>query len=602
MRTKNIEKYSHLISGAIVLCILYLSSTYSYLLFHTLAELFSIIIAGTIFILAWNSRHFLDNSYLLYVGVSYIFVAGIDLVHTLAYKGMGVFPAYDANLPTQLWIAARYLQSISLLVAPVFLHRSVRMRYVVIAYTGLILLLLFSVFRWGIFPDSFIEGVGLTPFKKASEYLISLVFAGALGLLIVHRRSFDPGVLRLLALSILVSIFAELAFTVYNDVYGLANMTGHILKIVAFYLIYKAIVETGFVKPYDFLFRNLKQSEEALRKAHDELEIRVQERTLELVRANEELRAEIATRQKAEMALRENEALLKRSEAELKQYRDQLEELVEARTAELQAEVRERQTAEDALRQASEKMTRYAAELSRSNRELQDFASIASHDLQEPLRKIQAFGERLKTQYAPVLAGEGADYIDRMQNAAARMQKMLNDLLAYSRVATQALPLTKVELSQVVKEVVLDLEVRIEETGGRIELGDLPKIDADLRQMRQLFQNLIGNALKFHRPNTPPRIKISAQPYKVLDGCRTELVQITIEDNGIGFDEKYLERIFQPFQRLHTRLQYEGNGIGLAICSKIVERHGGSITARSTVGQGTQFIVSLPCRCKVNSI
>ena len=248
-------------------------------------------------------------------------------------------------------------------------------------------------------------------------------------------------------------------------------------------------------------------------------------------------------------------------------------------------DITERRRAEEALRA-------YAARLERSNRELQDFLYVASHDLQEPLRKVQAFGDRLQTAYSEVLDDQGRDYLERMQNAAARMQTLINSLLTYSRVTTKAEPFVPVDLDRVVREVVSDLETRIEQVGGRVEVGDLPTIEADPTQMRQLLQNLIGNALKFHKENEAPLVKVYAEP---LDG-RDGWYQIMVEDNGIGFDEKYLERIFQVFQRLHGRDKYEGTGIGLATCRKIVERHRGSITAKSVPAQGATFIVTLPIK------
>jgi PAS domain S-box-containing protein len=244
-------------------------------------------------------------------------------------------------------------------------------------------------------------------------------------------------------------------------------------------------------------------------------------------------------------------------------------------------------------RQAEFALQDYTVQLERSNRELQDFAYIASHDLQEPLRKIQAFGERLETKFADVLQEEGQGYLERMRSSAARMQTLINDLLSYSRVTTKAQPFISVDLEKIAQEVLMDLAERIHENNGRIEIEELPQIEADPLQMRQLFQNLIGNGLKFHRPNIPPRICISGSTiYKGNE----KYAEITVEDNGIGFDEKYLNRIFQPFQRLHGRGQYEGSGIGLAICRKIVERHDGTISARSSPNEGSTFVIHLPAK------
>lgn len=252
----------------------------------------------------------------------------------------------------------------------------------------------------------------------------------------------------------------------------------------------------------------------------------------------------------------------------------------------------------EALRHSEETLRASTQQLERSNRDLQDFAMIASHDLQEPLRKIQMFGDRLSDACSATISPEGLDYLKRMQNAADRGQILIEGLLAYSRVTTKAQPPADVDLGAVAREVVDDLEARLAMVNGRVSVGPLPTIEADAVQMRQLFQNLIGNALKFHRPDVSARIEVRAErvaPADSTSGDR-EFWQISVADNGIGFDEKYLDRIFKLFQRLHERHTYEGAGMGLAICRKIAERHGGSVTARSTPGHGSTFLVNLPSR------
>ncbi len=267
--------------------------------------------------------------------------------------------------------------------------------------------------------------------------------------------------------------------------------------------------------------------------------------------------------------------------------RDRTAELTRANRS-LQAEIEQRA-------QAEARVQSFAEELQRSNRELQQFAAVASHDLQEPLRKIQAFGDRLKTKCADMLGEAGRDYLQRMQAASARMATLITDLLTYSRVTTRQQPFRPVDLGQVAQEVMSDLEARIHQTQGTIELGPLPTLDGDPLQIRQLFQNLLGNALKFHKPGVPPVIKVES---RLLEGRSTgegqPVYEISVQDNGIGFEEVYLDRIFGFFQRLHGRTEYEGTGMGLAICRRIVERHGGQITARSTPDQGSTFLVTLP--------
>jgi PAS domain S-box-containing protein len=242
-----------------------------------------------------------------------------------------------------------------------------------------------------------------------------------------------------------------------------------------------------------------------------------------------------------------------------------------------------------ALKKAQSASKSYEEELERSNKELRDFAFIASHDLQEPLRKVQSFGELLKEKHGASLNEEAQDFINRMQNAGARMNELIQGLLAYSRVTTKAEPHSQVDLNQALRDALSNLEVRIREVGAAIDVEKLPTVEADALQMTQLFQNLIGNAIKYKQNGQPPKVKIYSR-------LRRDRAAIYVEDNGIGFDEKYLERIFAPFERLHGRSEYEGVGMGLAICRKIVERHGGTITAKSAPGKGSTFIVRLPAK------
>lgn len=230
----------------------------------------------------------------------------------------------------------------------------------------------------------------------------------------------------------------------------------------------------------------------------------------------------------------------------------------------------------------------YSARLEVLNRDLESFTFIASHDLQEPLRKILKFGEIIKNHASAQASEELADYIGRMQRAAIRMQALIADLLAYSRVSNRAPDLETTDLNQIVAEVLEDLDAGIQSSAAQIAVGALPVVPAEPVLMRQLFQNLIGNALKFREPGKPPVVTI-----KAVQGS-PELVKIYVADEGIGFDELEVERIFRPFERLHNRGQYDGTGIGLAICHKIVEQHSGSITARSKPGEGATFIITLP--------
>jgi PAS domain S-box-containing protein len=255
-------------------------------------------------------------------------------------------------------------------------------------------------------------------------------------------------------------------------------------------------------------------------------------------------------------------------------------------------DVTERKKSAAAQEQYTFDLARLNDELARSNAELEQFAYVASHDLQEPLRKVQAFGDRLKATSGAALGSDGADYLERMQSAAKRMQTLISDLLSFSRVSTSKETATLVDLQEVTQEVLSDLEVRIQEIHAEVLVGKLPAIEGNRTQMRQLFQNLIGNALKFQRTNERPLVKVSAQFVPPPGG--PAVWQIVIQDNGIGFEQQYADRIFGVFQRLHSRAEYEGTGIGLAVCKKIAELHHGTITATSSPGRGATFTLTLP--------
>jgi signal transduction histidine kinase len=262
------KNYVLIIFSLVFIAGLYFISLYSYLLYHSIVELFTVVIAFGIFVVAWNSKRFLDNDYLLFIGIAYLYVASLDLFHTLAYKGMGIFTAFSgSNLATQLWISSRYLESISVLLAVLFIFRKINYKVQFIVYSIFTSLILLSIFYWKIFPVCYIEGSGLTPFKVISEYIISFILLASIFFLCLYRKEFSRTVFRFIVVSIAITILSELSFTLYLDVYGFFNQLGHFLKLLSFYLIYKAIIETGFSQPFDLLFFKLKQSEKELKES-----------------------------------------------------------------------------------------------------------------------------------------------------------------------------------------------------------------------------------------------------------------------------------------------------------------------------------------------
>ncbi|GFD82469.1 histidine kinase [Tenacibaculum sp. KUL118] len=255
---------------------------------------------------------------------------------------------------------------------------------------------------------------------------------------------------------------------------------------------------------------------------------------------------------------------------------------------------------ESRIAERTQELSVYSEELARSNRELEDFAFVASHDLQEPLRKIRAFGNRLESGYNDVFDERGKDYLARMLNAAERMSMLISDLLAFSRVSTRGKEFDDVNLANVIKSVMSDLEIAIDEKSAQIDVSDMPVVRGDKSQLEQLFLNLLSNALKFQSDGVTPIVSITATDATsedvkdILISDDHDWIKITVTDNGIGFEQSFAEKIFAPFQRLHGRSEYKGTGIGLAVCRRIVERHNGQISATSKLGEGATFSIIIP--------
>jgi len=604
----------------IVISILYRTSIHNYLVFHSLIELFSIIVAGGIFTLAWNTRHFLENRYLLLLGIAYFFVGAQDLVHTLAYKGMWVFPNSGPDLATQLWISARYMESISLFSAPLLFNRKFKPEHVLTFYaliTGWLLLTIFS----GIFPACFVEGAGLTPFKKTSEYVISVILFSSFILLHKNRDRFETGIYRMLAASIFLTIGSELAFTIYISVFGLSNMIGHLFKLASFYLVYKAILETGLKKPYDLLLRELKQREMLLRSSENEfrsmfelsavgmaqinpathLFTRVNQKFCEITGYSaDELRAltfsDITLPEDRERDLDQFNGIIRGEKEQMmseKRYRRKDKTVIWVRmTATLipfgyNKPARAIGIIEDITecKKTSRALEKTLGELKRSNEDLEEFAYVASHDLQSPLRTVAGFVQLLDKRYADQLDEKAKEFISIAKQGTTHMQNLLTDLLQYSRIGSGMRTLRPISLQDVLARTLVNLKSAIDESGATVNVGEMPTVQADEIQMFQVMQNLIGNSIKF-RGDEPPVINISAEPG---DG---EWI-IRVQDNGIGMEPQYTDRIFQVFNRLHSQDKYEGTGIGLAICKKIIERQGGRIWVESEPNRGSIFYFSI---------
>ncbi len=552
-----------IIIGSFLLIVIYLTSLYSYLLFHSVIELFTIIVAAGIFVIAWNARSYINNNYLLFIAIASIFVALLDFFHTLTYEGMGVFANRSANPATQLWIAARYVQSISWLIAPVFLNRKLKLNLQFAVYAIVTLLLLASIFYWQNFPVAYADGVGLTAFKKISEYGISFLFLGAIGFLLWKRQEFDPNVLRLLVISLTLTIGSEIAFAYYVSVYGEANLIGHFLRLAAFYFLYKAIIETGLTRPYTILVRDLKLSEQRLR----EYGLIQQTRNEELTRSEAKLRGEAVTMRSRNEELTRSEARL-RDDTVIMQIRN--EELMRL----------EKQLREDAIA------------LQTRNEELDAYAHTVAHDLKNPLSILIATADII-TDVRDLTRKELKEFLQQIKSIAFEMNNIVDSLLLLSEVRKVDAPIEPIDMAKVVTAVRNRLSYMVKEYHGHIILSeDWPIAVGYEPWIKEVWANYLSNALKYGGPSPIVELGASTQ----TDGT----IRFWTRDHGPGIPTEEQTRLFMPFTQLGKMRKRGGHGLGLSIVYHIVEKLGGTVGVESEVGKGSLFYFTLPADTACN--
>ncbi|HUT96500.1 MAG TPA: MASE3 domain-containing protein [Dehalococcoidales bacterium] len=604
MYTKQSRWYLTPLVGALLLVGLYLSSLYNYLLFHSFAEIFSVVVAVGIFIIAWNSRRFLDNSYFLFIGVAFLFVAILDLLHTLAYSGMGVFPEYGTNLATQLWVCARYLQGISLLLAPLFIGQKLRARFLFLGYGLITALVIASIFYWDIFPCCFVEGAGLTIFKKVSEYIISFILVGAIFTMFRKRRQFDTVVLKLLLAAILVTIASELSFTLYDSPFGFPNLLGHFLKIAAFYLIYKAIIETGLVKPYNLLFRDLKQREEQYRDLYEEAPDAY-------LSCGADGIIKRANRSAAELLGYSREELMGMLVADLyadtpngkaaaegvfrrflsgEEVRDQELEVrrADGTTVWVSLSVRPIRDKEGRV-VASRSIMADITEHRKLDQLKDDFIGLVSHELRSPMTVITGAINTALTEAERLSPEETRQLLKDAAAESESLSNLLTNLLELSRVQAQRLVLYSeaIDARKIIGEAVDKIKRQYSTHKFVISLPRrLPPIYADSLRLERILYNLLENAVKYSPPGG--EVRVSAKP-------QGEHLVIGVSDQGIGIPPADQAKLFAPFQRLEKRPSgVRGVGLGLMVCRRLVEAHGGNIWVESEPGHGSSFFFTMP--------
>lgn len=606
----------HIIGVAALLLAVIASRAHSYLLFHALVELFLVVVALTTFVLTWNTRRHLDNPVLLLSGIALAPVALLDVLHTLAFKGMGVFPG-GANLATQLWIAQRGLDAVAILAAALLGARRTSPG-TALALSSLGGLGLGVAVFTGNFPDCYVDGQGLTPFKVAAEYAIMAAFVVTGARLWQLRDLFPPLLLRLLLAACALSVIEEACFTLYVDVYGVLNMAGHVVAVLVGLLFYAGIVRYGLARPQEVLYFRLNELNERLAD--------------EALRDNERAALALDTLEGGpwEWAAADDCVLLSPrhalwlglapgAAAHIGQWRERV--LAEDRAAwEMLVTPRPPGppvTVEYRLRRPDGTVAWFAgssrcfdgaegmrmvgldrdvsqrkageAERQRLADELRRFTEILAHHLQEPARLQACYAQVLRRRLPDPCPPELGEALGVIEDGAAYLRRLLRDAHLYIVFDRLPPPEHPVDCAAAVAKAWQALEPVAAACGARLEVAALPPLWLAEARLVDLFSILLGNALEYRDPARPPRVAVTS---RVDEG---EVV-LSVADNGIGIQPRYHEQVFHPFERLHTQAQHPGSGIGLALARKIVDTSGGRIWLESEPDHGTVVHFALPQR------
>ncbi|MCC7575534.1 MAG: PAS domain-containing sensor histidine kinase [Methanomethylovorans sp.] len=574
----------------IAIIALYLASAYSYLLFHTLVEMIIIIIAVMVFMIAWFSRKTLGNNYLLVLGISYLFIAIIELFHTLAYKGLGVFPTQGADLATQLWISARYLEAATFLVAPLVMKKDLKAYSTLWVYVIITTILLISIFS-NVFPACYIEDKGLTTFKIFSEYLIVGMFIGALGLLWKERDRFEPPVINLLMASIVLAVMSELAFTFYIDVYGFFNLAGHLFKLVAFYFIYKAIVVTAFVNPYDLLSKDLVQKKHMLREEKERFQELFENLSngvavLETLDKGQSFRFKDINPAAEKLSHIHKDEVIDKDFTEVytavheSKLMDVIRRVWESGNPIVIPEIYYRDSRIEGWRElyiyrlssgeiviVSKDITTNK-ELERSQENLTEMLMVINkilrHDISNDLTVLSMSLDAFKENNDP-------EYLKMSHKALNRSFNRIREMRKLENVITNQLELKPYDLHDVIAEVSKNHPIEIDMKDNCIVMAD--------EGLYSVVDNIIKNAVD-HGHATRIEITLNAKN----DGS----CSVRMADNGIGIPAEIKQYIFKEGFRYGTT----GNtGLGLYIVRMIMDRYG-SIAVEENGPSGAAFLLN----------
>ncbi len=625
--------------GLLLLAGLFVISRFNYLLFHGVAELFSIAVAWSVFLLVWNVRRYMQNDALFFLGVAYFFVGFFDLLHTLAYKGMGVFQVQDpSNLATQFWISGRGFEALALLCFPLLLGKRIRSSLMMGLCLGSTVLLLAAIFVWDVFPVCYTPATGLTPFKIWSEFILcALILAG---LLFLHRKRhlLDAAVYFYMAAAMGLTIAAELFFTLYADVYGLSNLIGHFLKIVSFVCIYCGLIRSGLTRPYAVLFNELERKKEAYRSSEErfrllfenavtavalhEIVLNEQGEPVDYVflEANAAFEKHTGLRVEDVLGRRISEILPGLEHSPFLEIYGKVVQTGQAMSFEQYSEelgrhyfinaykIRHDQFAtifqDISHRKETEKILLQAKQQAeQANRAKSDFLAKMSHEIRTPMNSIMGM-HRL------VLSGDltpkQRKRIRVAKDAAESLLWLLNDLLDLSRIEAGRFELHEKEFRprRMLVNVLKEMELPASEKGLKLFLTmdrELPQNSlGDPLRLKQILINLVSNAIKYTEQG---EISLAAYPLesdKDTSSGEEDLVQVQFEvrDTGVGISEARLRKIFKSYEQgTDMSLSVEqGVGLGLAICKRLSLQMDGAVWAESRPGKGSTFFLKVPLR------
>jgi PAS domain S-box-containing protein len=623
---------------ALLLLGLFLTSRYSYLLFHSIAGFFSAVIATGVFAVAWNARHFQENNYLLFLGIAYLFVGALDLLYTLSYQGMGVFPGAGQQVPVHLWLAARSLEDISLFLAPQFIGRRLRPYAVLSGYLLVFITIILMIFVWRQVPfDLAASGPVLAALQKTAEYVNSVILLGAMALLWRQRREFDPGVLRLLLGAIVLAIASEVALTFLAGVSAQAGLAAHLLKIASLYLIYRALIATELIKPYNRLFHNIRVSGEVVRQEKDfadrliemaQVIVLVLDGEGRIIRLNHMCEAitgyalaDVRNRlfwevfPAPEEVDEVQEAFFDLIAGDYSQSW-QIDWLTKDGTRRLIAwsntafpkedgsveyvigtgidiseyrEVEKRpQRQGGKLEQQIHKEPEVTKEVRTSYRDLDNYPDTIFHDFKVLGRWLRGYCRALEEHSAGRLDVKGREYLKRLHEVIRQLGELIEARLEVSRLSRAELHREEIDLSLQARLIAAYLKrsaparrVEFIIDNGLSALGD-PTL------LRSVLRNLLGNAWKFTEELPQGIIEFGALPAK---NCHKGFF---VRDNRTDFAIHYGHKLFRSFQRLHTLRDFSGSDVRLATVRSIILRHGGRIWAKGAMGQGVTFYFTLP--------